>query len=262
MPEDIQPAPDDRIHFRLSSIDRGTVATVNVGSRSASFLAGTALSQHPKFGPIIKPLDGIVAASLERLAARNLDGYTGPALEREVSTELARIRPALLAAIAGVREIRSNHQLRKARTLDFNREVNASLRSDLRRFWAGHDSPQRLKLAIDGDWLLLSALIESGQDFSGLSNELWNQVETRFMILNHVKIAGLDSSHVIPSTTEYLTGAGTDHAAAFKTAEQAVRAWEVESDLLDLAEDYFQALVRALMLVSNKSATEIAGLPV
>lgn len=263
MPADeIQPAPDERIHFRLSSIDRGAVATVTVGQRSASFLASTALSQNPRFGPIINPFDGIVAASLERLAARNLDGYTGAALEREIQTELARIRPALLAAIAGVREVRSNHQVRKARTLDFNREVGASLRSDLRRFWASHDSPQRLKLAIDGDWKLLSALIEAGQDFSGLSNELWNQVETRFMILNHLKIAGLDSSHVIPSTTEFLTGAGTDHAAAFKTAETAVKAWEAEGDLLEIAESYFQSLISALMLVSGRSATEITGLPV
>lgn len=263
MPADeIQPAPDDRIHFRLSSIDRGTIATVNIGSRSASFLASTALSQHPKFGPVLNPLDGVVAASLERIAGRNLDGYTGAALEREIQTELARIRPALLAAIAGVREIRSNHQVRKARTLDFNREANASLRSDLRRWWASHDSPQRLKLAIDGDWVLLSALIEAGREYSGLSAEMWGEVETRFMILNHVKIAGLDSSHVIRSTTSFLTGAGVDSAAAFKTAETAVRAWESEGDLLNIAEDYFQALVRALMLVSNKSATEIAGLPV
>ncbi len=255
-------SPDNSIRFTLSNIDRGTLGTVNAHGRSASCLSPSALSQHPKFKDILNPLDGILAASLDRLAARNLDGYTGPALERDIQTELARIRPALLIAIAGVREIRSEYQVRKTRTLDFPRGINASLRSDLRRWWESHDAPQRLKLAINGDWTLLAALIEAGQDYCGISAELWNQVETRFMILNHVKIAGLDSSHVIPSTTGFLMSAGSDHAVAFNTAEQAVKAWEIEGDLLDIAEDYFQYVVRALMLVSGKSATEITGLSV
>lgn len=261
MPADNQTAPDG-IQFNLATVDRGTVATVRRDGRSASYLTTTALSKHPKFGPAINAFDGALAAALDRIATLNADGYTGAALDREVESQLSRLRPVMLAAISEIRKIRGEHQARKARTLEFPREANAPLRSDLRNWWLSHEAPQRIGLALNGNWMLLSALIEAGQEFSDLSPELWNQIEMRFMALNHVKVAGLDASNVIPSTTEFLTGAGPDHAAAFALAMQAVKAWEAEIDLLNLAESYFQAALQALMLVSGKSAIEITGLPV
>lgn len=250
---------DTRIEFRREQIDRGYISTVNHQGRSASMLNSTALSAHPVFGPYVNPLDGQIAASFERLADLNRDGYTGAALAREIDIQLARVKPVLRTAIDGVREIRGNLQLRRVRGMSFDHSEGAPLRADLRQWFLSHGPSERIKLAMSADWNLAVALIEVGREYCGLEPEIWVRVEDRFMALNHVRVAGLDASYVIASTTELLTGAGTDHAGAFAVAEMAVRDYHEEIALLELAEDYFQSVVKALMLVSGEPAHEIVG---
>lgn len=255
--------PDDnnQIGFRQQITERGTIAHVSVGARTASYLNSAALSQHLTFGPAVNPLDSALSAALDRIAELNRDGYGGAALDREIESQVSRLRPVFNSAVMACRDIRENLQVRRARALTVADANGATLRGDLRRWFESHELPQRIALAFDCDWNLGAAIIEAGQKWSGLDADLWERFEARFMALNHVKIAGLDASHVIASTTEFLTGAGTDHAAAMAAAESAVKAMHAEAELLDLAEGYLQAVLRALMLVSGKPATEITGLP-
>lgn len=183
-------------------------------------------------------------------------------MDAETNRQLASFKPELHHAIQQIRERRANLAVRKARTVALNRdaEPNALLRSDLRSFYLSKDLPKRIELALNSDYAMAAAIFEGGQMVSGLEDQIWEKFELHWMALNHMRVAGLEASYAIKSTPEYITGAGVDTAAAYSAAVESVKAFNHETELLKLAEAYFQSLGSALMLLTNKPAEEILGL--
>lgn len=253
---------DPIITVKRNDTGRGWLTRLDVEDRNAHVLTDSVLTTDPKFGSVVKPVDVAYAAMTESIATDHRNGHIGPALDVEIERQFASFKPVLHYAIQQTREIRANLTVRKARTLALmpDTEPNPHLRSDFRRFFISKDLPSRIELALNSDYAMAAAVFEGGKALSGLPAESWDMFESHWFALSHMKKSGLDSGFEIKSTPEYITGAGVDIAAAYAAAVDAVKSFNRESELLELAESYFQSLVSALMHLTKLSAAEILGL--
>lgn len=93
--------------------------------------------------------------------------------------------------------------------------------------------------------------------WTGVDNAIWAAFEDRAAALIHIKNTGLESGFALKPKPDNISAAGIDHAAVLNAASEAVRKYHEDGDLLELAESYLQSVVRAMMLVFNKSFDEV-----
>lgn len=250
------------IEARRKKTDQGYITQLTRDGKSASVFNSTALANDPNFGPIINPVDAAYAAMIESVAEYHRNGHIGNALNVEIERRFSQFQPILLNAIQSVKERRANLSVRKARAVEFSRDLepNSSLRSDYRKFYQSHSLPERIQIALNSDHALAASIFEGGQAMSGLSEEIWQQFTNHWMALNHIKRTGSDVDFTIQSSPEFITGAGVNNDAAYRAAVAMVNDFDRESEVLDIAESYFKSMVAALVMLTNKSASKIIGL--
>lgn len=208
--------------------------------------------------PEIATLDTALAVALNHLKSRNMDGITGKAFNFEAETEFAKLKPYLNRAIGAVRDRRSNHAVRRGRMFSFDTaEPNGHLRSDLRQFFLTHSKPDRIRVLSNADYNMAVSIFEGGKDFAGVEDTFWNDFLDRAAALIHIRKVGLESGYLLNSTPQNITASGVDHTAVMDAANEAVKAFHSERDLLDLAESYLKTVVAAISLVFGKSFDEI-----
>lgn len=254
-------AASDDLTFTKNETQHGTNHTLRVGDQTLSVFHAGPVMKHEIIGPSANMLSAIFADATNNIQDRRADGYTGNALASVIETQVARIKPVFNDFVAKVKEVRSNHSVRKARVLEFNRnaEPNAHLRSDLRNWFLSHDPSKRIERALNANFELAAAIYEGGQRIAGLENATWAEFLDRYMALNHIRIAGLESAYALKSSPEFITNAGVDQKAVLDVAQKAVKAFHNEVELLDMAEQYAKAIVAALVLLTGKPASEFIG---
>lgn len=254
-------AASDDLSFTKNETQHGTNHTLRVGGQTLSVFHAGPIMKHEIIGPSANMLSAIFADATNNIQDRRADGYTGNALASVIETQVARIKPVFNDYVAKVKDVRSNHSVRKARVLEFNRnaEPNAHLRSDLRNWFLSHDPSKRIELALDADFELAAAIYEGGQRIAGLDDSIWIEFIDRYMALNHIRIAGLESAYALKPSPEFITNAGVDRDAVLDVARKAVKAFHYEVELLDMAEQYAKAIVAALVLLTGKPASEFIG---
>ena len=250
----------DVIEFRTTDTERGALSTVRANGGIASYLRSASIANNDKTASIISHFDTTVASSMNRVAEQNAQRHIRQALEAEIDLALGRIRPGFVVATAAIAALRGEHELRRARTLQFDSDRGAALRSDLRAWFASHNMPRRIALAVECDWNLGAALVEAGRAWSGLDADTWLAVEDQFCALNHAVKSGMESSHSVRPSVANMTGAGVDRAAVFSAASEAVKAWHREAELLDECDSYFRAVAAAVVLATGRPVEEVTGL--
>lgn len=207
----------------------------------------------------IGTLENGLAAALEHLQGRSLDGYGGKAFDFEASNQLARLKPTLAAALSGIQARNTKHAARRIEMLSFNLDAqpNQYMRHELRDWFMSHDMPSRIQLMNGADYALSVSILEGGQALAGVDAEIWNRFLDRAVAAIHIQKVGLDNDHRLKPSEENLTALGIDQKAVMKAATDAVARYHAETDLLKLAEAYLQSVVRALMLITGKSFDEI-----
>lgn len=253
--------PDTIQYTRSEQPERGTLHHIKFGERSGALLTSTALATSENLGVVTRNLDAQISSALQTIHDRNADGYTGKARESIINAEIAKLRPFVQNFIAVTKDARSNHQIRKARTLEFNRdaEPNAALRSDLRAWFMSHSILERNQIALESDRALAISIYEVGQKVAGLDDAIWHEFVNHYMALNHIHNSGLETGFALQSTPEFITNAGVDHEAVARTAKQAIQKFNEEFKLLNDAEAYIQSVVAALVLLTGRPAQEFIG---
>lgn len=211
--------------------------------------------------PEIDALDKMVTSAMKHLQGRSLDGYTGKAFAFEAATQVERLKPSLSYAITTVQAKQSRHIMRWLEMLRFNIDAqpNQFLRSDFRSWFMSHDIPKRIKLMNNAEYGLAVSVLEGGQTLAGVDDSIWKVFLDHTVALIHINKAGLDNDFRQKPSESNLTKLGVDQNAMLESAAAAVKHFYAEAGLLTLAEDYLQSVVRALMLVSNKSFEEVVS---
>lgn len=239
----------------------GTIHCIKFGKRIASLMNSAALINSETFGPATRNLDVKISNAFQTIHDRNADGYTGNARNQIINMETAKTRPFVENFIAVAKEARNNHQVRKSRVQEFNRdaEPNAALRSYLRAWLMQHSPSERIGIALESDYSLAVSIYKAGQRVAGLDNATWNKFLDHYIALNHIRKAGLDSAYALQSTPNFITNAGMDHEAVYRAANQAVQKFHKDEELLEIAETYTQSIIAALVPLTGKSASEFIG---
>ncbi|WP_423212328.1 hypothetical protein [Paracoccus yeei] len=236
--------------------------TVTVTMQDGRIVAVTAFSEivnHPKLGPTVKMLDAVTNEAAADLVAKNEDGYHGKALDAERATFFAKVKPTLDHTIKVAKETRADYGVRRARTLEFNRdaEPGPALRSDLRRYLMSRDPAQRIAVLLASNYDMAVAAVEIGSNVIGVDQKVWDEFLDRARALIYIRNTGTDGSSVRKSTPEFITAAGTDPDAAMASANEAVNRLHEDGEILDLAESYLQSMVAFVSLLSDKPVKEI-----
>ncbi|AMY69060.1 hypothetical protein [Frigidibacter mobilis] len=207
----------------------------------------------------IGALEKLLSSTMNHLQGRSLDGYTGKAFAFEVENQLTQMLPTLSAAISSAQEQNTKHATRRIQMLTFNMEAqpNQFMRAELRSWFMSHDMPNRIRLLNSADYALAVSVLEGGNVLAGIDDQLWNHFLDHAAALIFIKKVALDNGFRLKPTEENLTALGTDHRAVMDAANEAVKRYHAETELLKLAEVYLQSVVRALMLITNKSFDEI-----
>lgn len=248
------------IQFNRAESDRGSVSNLTTPDNDKRTLyLDRALSQHKTLGKAFVQADTIVAQEAQRLVAQQTNGYHGAAFNTEQTRSFTTIKPPVVATIQVVRDFRRDHNKRLIRSLQFNRdsEPSAALRSDLRQWLLSNAPAQRMALLIDADYTLAVSALEIGRVPLGLDETQWSKfcdVAGRVIFIHQT---GLESDYTRKPSLQLITAAGIDTDRLNKAADERVKELHRDTDVLELAEAYLQAVVSFVALLCNASAEEL-----
>lgn len=244
--------------FSITDTGRGSLQQFRTGERRASFMATTALTEHPLAGPAIVALRDGIAAIGETIAARVGDlTQSGLAkLAREMTVE--RIAPDFRTAQAAVGRAEVAHDKHVAELTSPPAGVpqpGEAVRVERRQYARSLPLP-KLLAAVLNDPSLAAAVVEGGQGLSGLPSDVFAKMERDAATANLAARYALQHDYRTAPSADDPVGGKPDEEAARSAAEAAMKALDATRDMLADAPNVLASAVSVVALLTDTSRDE------
>ena len=140
-------------------------------------------------------------------------------------------------------------------------EIPASVRRahfpEIRVRFKNLDTADAAKIASRAPLETLSALIDGGQELTGLSDPVWEIVQDRYLVLAHVERMGLSATFQKIPTVDNLLATGPDHSAAEKAVREMLATHKARKTDLSNSESELRSMLSFIANVCHRSVDDV-----
>lgn len=246
----------DTFDFTLQADDQGNVRQIKIGDLGIVTFAPKPLLESKALGASTRTLEAAIGTASTRIKDSYARGLRGEYLESELKTEFAK--PTSLFKLLAFEAQRERAALNESKArLQNVPPGNEPLRATLANWFLNHSPLDRIKIALDAEFDLACAIMQVGQNIAGLDDAVWGQFSDHYSRLHHIHAAGTEASFPIVPSESFITAAGPDKKRAYQDASQKLSEFQNREDVLELAEAYLKSVLRLLMLVTKRPASEL-----
>ena len=204
--------------------------------------------------------DGAIHDALDAFAAKVATIVD----EVQVHKQNGRIREAAGAVLIALgneieRGIAEAHKVNEIdrQMLELPPEMPYPQFREIRSNFSGLSKHETLKRLQSATVVELAALMDGGQQLSGMDDETWDTAVERARVIFHIEKASLASNFQLAPSTERIIVTGPDMTAAEAHAREALERYRARLDALEDAERSLQGAVTILSVITGLSRDEV-----